>query len=84
MYAQKGNDVFVNLFINSNATLNVAGKKLAIAQQNNYPWNGDLKFIVSPEKGTLSFALKVRIPGWARNEAIPSTFIHLKQIPRLK
>ncbi len=78
MYAQKGTNVFVNLFINSNATLNVAGKKLTIAQQNNYPWNGDLKFIVSPDKGTLPFAMKVRIPGWARNEAIPSPLYSFK------
>jgi DUF1680 family protein len=72
MYAQKGKEVFVNLFINSNASLNVEGKAVDIAQQNNYPWNGDLKFIVSPKKGTLPFTLNVRIPGWAKNEAFVS------------
>lgn len=72
MYAQKGKEVFVNLFINSNASLTVEGKLVDITQQNNYPWDGDLKFIVSPKKGPLPFALKVRIPGWATNEAIPS------------
>src|SRR6185436_1194670 len=51
---------------------------LTIAQQNNYPWNGDLKFVVSPEKNPLSFALKLRIPGWARNEAIPSPLYSFK------
>ncbi len=72
MYAQKGKDVFVNLFINSNSSLNVDGKAVELVQQNNYPWNGDLKFIVSPKKGVLPFTLKVRIPGWAKNVAIPS------------
>lgn len=72
IYAQKENEVFVNLFINSNSTLNIEGKAVDIAQQNNYPWNGDLKFIVSPKKGTIPFTLKVRIPGWAMNVAIPS------------
>lgn len=72
IYAQKGNEVFVNLFINSNSTLNFEGKAVDIAQQNNYPWNGDLKFIVSPKKGTIPFTLKMRIPGWAMNVAIPS------------
>ncbi len=72
MYAQNGNDLFVNLFINSNSSVNINGKAIDIEQQNNYPWNGDLKFVVSPKKGSLPFALKVRIPGWASNEAIPS------------
>lgn len=72
MYAQKGKDVFVNLFINSNASLNINGKAVNIIQQNNYPWNGDLKFTVLPKKGTSSFVMKIRIPGWAKNEAIPS------------
>ncbi|MDR0794235.1 MAG: glycoside hydrolase family 127 protein [Chitinophagaceae bacterium] len=72
VYAQKDNDVFVNLFINSKASLNVNGKPVDIEQQNNYPWNGDLKFIVSPQKNNLPFTLKIRIPGWATNKAIPS------------
>jgi uncharacterized protein len=72
MYAQNGNDLFVNLFINSNSSVTINGKALDIEQQNNYPWNGDLKFIVSPKKGPLPFALKVRIPGWASGQAIPS------------
>jgi uncharacterized protein len=72
MYAQNGNAVFVNLFINSSSSVTVNGKAVDIEQQNNYPWQGDLKFIVSPKKGSLPFALKIRIPGWALNEAIPS------------
>lgn len=72
VYAQKGNELFANLFINSNAKVNIAGKEVEVTQQNNYPWDGDLKFAVSPKKGSLPFTFKVRIPGWAVNEAIPS------------
>jgi DUF1680 family protein len=72
VYAQNGNSLFVNLFINSNSAVNINGQAVDIEQQNNYPWQGDLKFIVSPKKGSVPFALKVRIPGWAMNEAIPS------------
>jgi len=71
MYAQKGKDVFVNLFINSNSSLTIDGKAVELVQQNSYPWNGDLKFIISPKKGVVPFTLKVRIPGWAVNEALP-------------
>lgn len=72
VYAQKDNEVYANLFINSKASLNIEGKNVEIEQQNNYPWDGHLKFIISPQKNNLSFVLKIRIPGWAMNEAIPS------------
>jgi len=71
VYAQKDNDVYVNLFINGNTTLNVNNKQVQIVQQNNYPWDGDLKFNITPKAAT-KFNLLVRIPGWARNEANPS------------
>lgn len=70
-YAQNGENVYVNLFINSNATLDVNKKPVSIVQQNNYPWNGQLKFIVTP-KSTAAFSLLIRIPGWAQNQVIPS------------
>jgi len=72
MYAQNGDALFVNLFINSNTSVTINNKQVDIEQQNNYPWDGDLKFVVSPKKGSLPFAFKLRIPGWATNEAIPS------------
>jgi hypothetical protein len=71
MYAQKGNDLFVNLFINSTVDLTVNNKPLQIVQQNNYPWDGNLKFTVNSAKAN-AFNLMIRIPGWAGNTAIPS------------
>lgn len=71
MYAQKDDQVFVNLFISSSASMTVSGKPVSIIQQNNYPWDGDLKFTVQT-KSPLAFSILLRIPGWARNEAIPS------------
>ena len=70
VYAQKDNDVFVNLFISGSATLTVNNKPLQITQQNNYPWEGNLAFTINPSAGQ-NFTLKVRIPGWAQNTAIP-------------
>jgi len=71
VYAQTADAVYVNLFVTGNASLQVHGKPVSIVQQNNYPWDGALTFTVSPQK-TDAFSLLVRIPGWARNEAIPS------------
>jgi Uncharacterized protein conserved in bacteria len=71
VYALKNNDVYVNLFINSKATLKVQNKQVVIEQQNRYPWDGDLIFKITPAKAS-AFNMLVRIPGWAQNEAIPS------------
>jgi DUF1680 family protein len=77
VYAQKDDKLFVNLFISSHVSLNIQNKQVEIVQQNNYPWNGDLKFTVNP-KSSFAFSMLVRIPGWAKNEAIPSDLYAFK------
>lgn len=77
VYAQNKNNIYVNLFINSSTDITVAGKPVSIAQLNNYPWNGDLKFIINP-KSSADFSLMLRIPGWARNIEIPSDLYRFK------
>ena len=72
MYVQKDDKVFVNLFASSTASLLVQQKPVEIIQQNNYPWDGELKFTVSPKSSSQIFSLMIRIPGWAQNQAIPS------------
>jgi len=71
VYAQEGKNLFVNLFIAGQATINMNGIPVAVKQQNDYPWNGALHFQITPERET-AFALRIRIPGWARGQAIPS------------
>lgn len=77
MYAQKGKSVYVNLFINSTASLQVEKQKVEIIQSNNYPWEGNLLFTIQPEK-TADFELRIRIPGWAYGEAIPGGLYKFK------
>jgi DUF1680 family protein len=71
VYAQNGADFYVNLFINGSAIVTVNNKPVEITQKNNYPWDGSLTFNINP-KSSAAFNLLVRIPGWARNEAISS------------
>jgi uncharacterized protein len=72
MYAQKGNNVFINLFANSTTTLALNKKSVEIVQRNNYPWDGKLVFEVTPKSPT-DFNVLIRIPGWADNKAMPSS-----------
>ena len=70
IYAVKDNSVYVNLFMGNTATLNVGGKKITLKQETVYPQNGDVRLTV--EKGSGEFTLKIRIPGWVRDEVVPS------------
>jgi hypothetical protein len=78
MYAQNGSNLYVNLFINGSAAINIGTMPVEIIQQNNYPWNGELAFTINPKKAT-AFNLLVRIPGWALNKAIPSNLYNFTQ-----
>ncbi len=71
VYAQKDRDVYVNLFVSGQTDLTIGRQQVGLTQQNNYPWDGALKFTVNPAAPT-DFTLLLRIPGWARNEAMPS------------
>ncbi|MBF9238538.1 glycoside hydrolase family 127 protein [Hymenobacter sp. BT683] len=78
VYGQNGRDIYVNLFVSGSANLAVQNKPVRLTQANNYPWNGDLKFTVD-QASTSDFNLLVRIPGWARDEAIPSDLYRFAQ-----
>ncbi|MFD2325166.1 glycoside hydrolase family 127 protein [Mucilaginibacter galii] len=75
VYAQRGTDTYINLYINGSAALTIDGKPVTIVQQNSYPWNGALKFNIQP-KSKQQFTLRFRIPGWAQDQAIPSDLYH--------
>jgi hypothetical protein len=70
IYATIADSVYINLYISSNADIIVNQKKIEIIQQTDYPWHGKINITVNPEKKTI-FTLKLRVPGWARNEVVP-------------
>lgn len=71
MYALKESNVYINLFATSTSTITLNSKKVTITQQNNYPWDGDLSFSIEPASST-AFTVRIRIPGWAQGQAMPS------------
>ncbi|MFA7564965.1 MAG: glycoside hydrolase family 127 protein [Candidatus Neomarinimicrobiota bacterium] len=70
IYATIADSVYINLYISSNADIIVNQKKIEIIQQTDYPLDGKINITVNPEKKTI-FTLKLRVPGWARNEVVP-------------
>lgn len=70
VYAQQGDNLYVNLFVGNTANVTLDHASVHVAQETRYPWDGAVKITVTPQKGG-DFAVHVRIPGWARNEASP-------------
>lgn len=75
IYAQKKDIIYVNLFISGTASLQVNNQNIQIKQENNYPWDGNLKFTILTEQAS-AFNVQIRIPGWATNNAIPNNLYH--------
>ena len=71
IYARKGNSIYVNLFVASTASLDIAGRPLQLRQQTDYPWEGRIMISVQPEREE-NFTLRLRIPGWALNHPMPA------------
>jgi DUF1680 family protein len=71
IYAINRDSLYVNLFVSDSAQVLIEGKKVDVTQRTDYPWDGHVNLSIDLAKEK-TFTLKVRIPGWARNEPVPS------------
>ncbi len=70
IYATKGSDVYVNLFMGNTSEFEVNGSPLRLTQTGNYAWDGYVTITVDNSPG--DFSLRLRIPGWAQGAPVPS------------
>ena len=76
VYAQRADSIYVNLFIAGAADIAMAsGNKVQLVQATRYPWDGDVRITVRPQ-APAPFTLRIRVPGWAGNDAVPSDLYH--------
>lgn len=75
MYATQENSVFVNLYIGSNSSIRLGNNKIELEQATEYPWDGKVKLTLHPDTPA-SFALKLRIPGWAENKPVSGSDLY--------
>lgn len=71
IYAKTKDELFVNLFIDSELNTLMNNKPIKVIQESNYPWDGKVKLTIYPDKPR-EYTISIRIPGWARNSVIPS------------
>lgn len=70
VYAQKDDTVYLNLFVAGEAEMTVSDRAVRIRQETDYPWDGRVRIIVTPDRPA-TFTLHVRIPGWVRGRPAP-------------
>ena len=88
VYAQRGDQLYVNLFVGNTGEIRMDdGRTVRITQETRYPWEGSVRMTLNPDRDA-KLSLMVRIPGWARNEPVPSDLYRfadqVKEQPALK
>ncbi len=78
VYAVRNGDLYVNLFIQGESRLDVRGKEVRLAQETRYPWDGAITLTVDAGEPR-EFDLCIRIPGWARNQPVPTDLYRFMQ-----
>ena len=71
VYATRGNELFVNLFMGGSAQVKLAGTAVEVKQTTQYPWSGKVLITLEPKRAT-KFTVNVRIPGWVWGKPVPS------------
>jgi DUF1680 family protein len=75
VYATNPQGIFVNLYAEGNARVKLDTTEIALFQETNYPWEGEITLTLNPSQSKY-FALMLRIPGWAKNKPVPSNLYH--------
>jgi DUF1680 family protein len=75
VYAQKNDNLYINLFISSDANIKMKDNMVNLVQQTDYPWDGKIRITVNLEKEE-NFIVHVRIPSWAQGRVVPSDLYH--------
>jgi len=69
VYSYDEDGVYVNLYMSNDAVINRGTDTIIISQYTGYPWDGRINITINSAQES-EFALKLRIPGWARNTAV--------------
>ena len=81
--ADNSDSLYVNLFAGGTADVDLGGGKVKVTQQTRYPWDGDVKIGFATD-APRTFTVNVRIPGWAREQPVPSDLYRFLDTPAPK
>jgi len=69
IYSKSKDALYVNLYINSAAAIEIQGQQVRISQESNYPWDGNIKMKLNLDQPQ-ELDLKLRIPEWVKDFSI--------------
>lgn len=75
VYTKTRNRLYVNLYMDNTAIIELDDQTVEVTQQTKYPWDGKVELIITPDLPS-KFTLCLRVPGWAQNEAVPGNLYH--------
>lgn len=71
MYSYSKENIYLTLYGGSITKIPMKGTNVELIQESNYPFDGNVKLTVKPDKD-VKFGLKLRVPTWAnKNEFAP-------------
>jgi len=82
-YAQSSKKIFVNLYVQGDARIELDNNVVELEQVTEYPWKGDIQIKMKPEKSD-SFKLYLRVPGWAEARPLPSDLYRYTEVSQEK
>lgn len=83
IYAHSDKDIYVNLYVAGKGAIVLPNNNVTLTQHTDYPWNGNVKIVVNPEKQS-NFSVNLRIPGWCQKAQIEVNGVKLKRFPIYK
>lgn len=72
VYATRGSTLYVNLYIQSEATVSLDGEAIEVAQTTEFPWSPVVDLAIRPTEAR-EFTVALRIPAWSRGEVLPQS-----------
>jgi DUF1680 family protein len=73
IYAQdRAGAIYVNLYVSSRTAFTVGGDAITLSVKSDMPWGGTSRIAITAA-GDVKGVIKLRIPGWARNQPVPGT-----------
>jgi uncharacterized protein len=71
IYAVSSQRLYVNLFIQSKANMQISGQALELIQRTNYPWDDRVILEINPLQPMADFEIAFRVPGWVKTHPLP-------------
>jgi DUF1680 family protein len=79
VYAQRDDELYVNLYAESTASVKLRGGEVKINQTTRYPWDGKVS-IALQMAGQMDFTLRLRAPGWLFDSPIASDLYRFSKL----